>query len=246
MRGLVVVALGCALVSVGCKKTVEGENKAWERNLQRVGELSVLYPGFANALAEQKKKAEEAMTAAKAAGGDEAPKKMAEANALLDGGFVGMLGNIDARTKSLREKAITASTEADHGGDQAGARAAADDAQRILRNTDDALKAGAADAATAQVVLRKIDGDLSSATANVDRVIDSAKRRKAEAAKATAPAAAAPGATAAAVPAAPIKWKCTYCNALNDDAKNKCTNCGAPRMAAKTTPAKPAPGAKKK
>src|SRR5438046_2874653 len=128
-KRLVAMALGAAMFAGACKKTVEGENKAWERNLQHVQELTALYPGFAGALTEQRKKAEDAMTAAKTVSDPEqSAKKMAEANSLLAGGFVSTLGELDGKTRTLREKLVTASTEAEHASDQAGAKAATDDA----------------------------------------------------------------------------------------------------------------------
>jgi hypothetical protein len=248
MRGLVVVALGTTLLCAGCKKTVEGENKAWDRNIQKVNELATLYPGFANALHAQQKAAEDAMAAARSVGDKEAAaKKMSEANSMLDAGFVYALGQIESRKRALSQKIISAATESEHGGDQVAARAAGDDAQRILKNVDDAIKAGAADPGAAQVILSKLSSDIQAASSNLDRVIDSAKKRKAEAAKATAPGAATPGAAAApgaaATPVAKVQWKCTYCNHMNDDARQKCENCGAPRA---TPKAPKAPPAKKK
>lgn len=238
---LIVTVLGAAMLIAACKKTVEGENQAWERNLAHVQELSVLYPGFAGALSEQRKKAEDAMTAAKAIADHEASAaKMAEANSLLSGGFVSTLGELDGKTRTLREKLVTASTGAEHASDQAGAKAAADDAQRILKNVDEQLKSGAADAATAAVVVRKIDGDLSSATSNLNRVIDAANKRKQAAAKpaAGAPAGSATTGTTATTPAAKVTWKCTYCGQVNEDSAKKCPNCGAPRPDPNAAPKK--------
>jgi hypothetical protein len=238
-RGLLVAALGVSLCVAACKKTVEGENQAWQRNVQRVNELAAVYPGFANALHEQQKHAEDAMAAARGVSDKElAAKKMAEANALLDGGFIYSLGQLDARSRSLREKIITANNDATQAGDPASARLAADDAQRILRNLDDTLKTGAPNADAAAAVLRKIDGDLSSASANLDRVIAAARARKAEATKA---ATAAPAAGGASAPVAVAQWKCTYCNHMNDDGRKKCENCGAPRP----EPKAPIPSKKK-
>ena len=234
-RGLVVVALSAGLWGSACKKTVEGENKAWDRNVQQVAQLSATYPAFANALKEQQKRAEDAMTAARSISDKEASaKKMAEANDLIGSGFVSTLSGLDGRTRTLRNKLVTAATGAEQGADQMGAKVVSDDAQRILGNIDAALKAGAPDAAQAEAVLRRLDADLTSASANVDRVIDAANKRKAAAAKATA----APAAGGAATAVAPVKvqWKCTYCNHMNDDSRTKCENCGAPR---------PAPGAAK-
>jgi predicted small secreted protein len=88
-RGIVVVAALAAVALASCKKTVEGETKSWERNTQKVQELTVLYPAFGAALKEQLKKAQEAMDAAKAiTDQQQSAKKMAEANALLGSGFV--------------------------------------------------------------------------------------------------------------------------------------------------------------
>jgi hypothetical protein len=239
MRKAIAVAavLGSIALVASCKKTVEGESASWQRNTQHVQELSALYPGFAGALKTQLQQAESAMQAAQSISDKEASaKKMAEANSLVSGGFISTLGQLDSSSRRLREKMVTASTAAEHAGDQLGAKAATEDAQRVLRNLDDALKAGAPDPASATAVLRKLDGDLASASANLERVVQSAKQRQAAAAApAAAGAAAAPGAAGAAAPGAPVKgpvaaktWKCKYCGQVNDDGAKKCPNCGAP------------------
>jgi rubrerythrin len=233
---VVSVLLGVGLLSASCKRTVEGEDQAWQANLRHAQELTAQYPGFANALREQQKRAEDAMAAARSvADKEQSAKKMADANAMLSSGFVSSLGQIDSRTRALRQKLVTATTDAEHGSDQAGAKVATDDAQRILRNVDDTLKSGAGDPDAANAVVRKIESDITSASANLDKVIASAKARKQEAAK-SATAAAASGATQVAT------WKCSYCGQVNDASKMKCPNCGAPRP----DPNAPPKGAKKK
>jgi rubrerythrin len=227
-RGLVVAALGCGLMLTACKHTVEGENKEWDRNVQHVAEVKALYPGFGAALDEQLKRAQDAMAAARNISDKEAAaRSMAQANELLTQGFVYTLGQLDTRSKALRQKLVTASATAQDPSDQAAARAATEDAQRILKNVDDTLKTGAPDATAAAAVVRKIDGDLSSASANLERVLDGARKRKQAA---TAQAAGGPAGAAAAA-AAPVKvtWKCTYCGHVNDDGAKKCSECGAPR-----------------
>jgi hypothetical protein len=133
---------------------------------------------------------------------------------------------------------VTANSDTTTPGGDPAARVAADDAQRILRNTDDALKTGAPGADAATAVMSKVDGDLTSATANLDRVISAARTRKQEAAKLAAGASgttAAPGTTGGAV--AQVQWKCTYCNHMNADSRQKCEECGAPRPQPKVAPA---------
>ena len=248
-KALLVVVLAAGMLSAACKRTVEGEDQAWTANVKRVQELAAQYPGFAGALHEQQKRAEDAMTAARAVSDKEqAAKQMGAANGMLNEGFVYTLGQLDPRSRALRQKLVDATTASEHGSDQAGAKIATDDAQRILRNVDDTLKTGAPDAAGATAVLRKVDGDLSSASSNLDRVIASAKARKQEAAKAAAAtktgasgASGAPGAPGA--PVAAATWKCTYCGHVNDATAKKCTECGAPRP---DPNAPPKGGAKKK
>jgi hypothetical protein len=228
MRAKAMVAV--LLLIGGCKKTVEGENKNWTRNVQHVQELQAQYPGFAAALKDQLAKAQSAMDAAKSVGGDETrAKAMSEANNLIDSGFVYELGQLDAKTKRLREKSVTAATSATDPADQTAARTAGDDAQRVLRNVDDALRTGAPDAMAASGLLHRLDGDISTAIANLDHIIDSAKKRAQAAAKPAAGAGAVGGAGAAAAPVAQVQWKCKYCQHMNDDVRKKCENCGAPR-----------------
>src|SRR5205823_13377998 len=128
---------------------------------------------------------------------EESAKKMGDANSMIGGGWVYGLSQIDSRTRALRDKIVTATTGATEAADQVAARAVTDDAQRILTGVDATLKAGAADAAGATAVVRKVEADISSAGANLDRIIAVAKQRKAEAAKAAAPAAGAAGAAGA-------------------------------------------------
>jgi rubrerythrin len=237
-KAVLVVLLAAGMLSAACKRTVEGEDQAWTANLKHEQELAAQYPSFAGALHEQQKRAEDAMTQARAVSDKEqAAKQMAAANAMLNQGFANTLSQIDPRTRALRQKLVDATTATEHGSDQAAAKVATDDAQRILRNVDDALKTGAPDSASATAVLSKVDGDLRSASSNLDRVIASAKARKQEATKA---AAAASGATGA--PAAVAQWKCTYCGHLNDATAKKCTECGAPKPDPNALPK----GAKKK
>jgi hypothetical protein len=227
MRKMTVI-LATALLFAGCKKTVEGETKQWERSVTRTQELTALYPGFSAPLKEQLKQAQTVMDAAKAITDTEAAaKKMADANSMLNGGFVGILGRVDDQKKQLREKLVTASTSAASGADRLGVKTVSDDAQRVLTSVDGLLKQGATDAIGANAVLKKVQGEIESAISNVDRVIDSAKKRvEAKKAPTKDPGATTGGATKTEVVAKP--WKCAYCSASNDPTAKKCTNCGAP------------------
>jgi hypothetical protein len=233
-------ALAVALLAPACKKTVEGETKAWARNTQVIQELSALHPGFAAPLKEQQDKAQALLDGAKAISDPEASaKKMAEANSALVGGFVRTLRDVDDKTRRVREKGITATSVAVDVSDRMAARQASEDAQRVMVAVEDRMRQGAPNVIGANVVLRRMDDDLTAAERSLDLVIKRA-RDKQEAAKAAAKAAGAAGAAGAgaagaagaggvaAQPAA-AGWKCSYCNFSNATSATKCRNCGAAR-----------------
>jgi len=228
----------CVLVAVvllvpACKKTVEGETKAWTRNTQTIQELNALHPGFAAALKEQQDGAQALMASAKSISDPEASaKKMAEANSALVGGFVMTLRGVDSKTRGVREKSVTATTTATDVVDRIAARQASDDAQRVIATAEDFLQRGAPNVAAATAILRKVDEDLSAAERNLDRVIQNARnKRTAAKAGAAGTAAAGAGAAGAAGQAKPVAagWKCSYCNFANEPTAARCRNCGATR-----------------
>jgi hypothetical protein len=234
------LALAVAVAAVpGCKRTVEGEDKAWKANLQKLGELQALYPAFSGAIAEQRTRADEAMSRAREEGDPKvAAKKMADANDLVDGGWIGKLRRLESRERSLRSRVMTAANEASYG----GARVAADDADRILTRVESALRMGAPDALSADVVLRRIDGDLSSAASNIDHIISLARERREQedrdrdrsrdVGSGSSRRGALPPAN---LPAQVQKasWTCEYCGRTNDGDATKCAGCKAARGAAK-------------
>jgi chromosome segregation ATPase len=224
-----IVVLGLALVALpACKKSVEGESKRWSSTTQRVQELQALYPGFVAPLKEQLKKAEAVMEAAKGLSDEQAKiKKMAEANSAALEGFAGQLGSVERLQKQIREKITTATTGVTDKNDRFAAKQAADDAQRVMRLADETLKTGATEIVGANAIVRKVESDLSTADRNLDRVIDAAKAKQKAATTKTPEAKG--GTTPAAGPAAPARWKCSYCSNSNDPTAAKCTNCGAAR-----------------
>ena len=236
----VVMLLVLALAVSGCTKTVEGEAKRWSSNLQKVKKLSALHPGFADALAEQQKKAEAVMKAAKEMGDKEAAaKKMGEANSLLSSGFVSKLSRYDDRVRKLREKIVDVKSKAKGKTMRGAADEAARDARKAVDRASELLKKGAKDAATAGVLLGKVDADLKVAERNLDSLLrqanKAAKDKKAhKAGKDKKGADKDTKGTAAAgkdvkKPAAAAPWTCSYCDKKNPASAAKCANCGAAR-----------------
>lgn len=229
MRKLAILPVLCLAFSfsVGCKKSVEGESKAWKRANQKVDELAVLYPTFKAALEEQRSAAKTAMDAANAISEEkEKIKKMAAANNMLTGGFVDQLGAIDATKKKLRDQIVKLAGAATDEADKASIKAATEQVERVLAEADATLARGAKTAVEANVLVKKVTGDLAAAEktlAGVGKVAQD-KQDKAAADEAAAAAAAAAKAKAA---EPPPPWKCEYCGNENPPEVTTCGSCGA-------------------
>jgi hypothetical protein len=230
MKRLALCLLFFTLV-LGCKKSVEGESKTWDRANQTVEELKILSPGFKAALAEQQTAAKTAMEAAKAVEGKKDKiKKMSAANHMLTGGFVDQLSNVDAAKKKIRSTVVELAGKANDERDRAGMQKATEQADQVLAEVEAILKRGAKTPTEASVVLKKVTSDLESAEKNLAMVAKSAgDKESAKAAKIAADEAEVKAAAAAAAKAKepPPPWKCEYCSKDNPAERTTCKHCGA-------------------
>jgi hypothetical protein len=217
------------LVLTGCKKSVEGETKKWEDNVAHVKELMAKYPGFKPALEARLKSATTVYDAAASLADDAKIEKLAAANTAITKDFVAGLDALEPKMKQLREKRVEAAAKAGDESSRLGAKVAAEDAQKALDRAEKSLEAGAADEASAAVVVAKIASDIDTAAAAVDKVLAVDKDKKDDA-KAAADAKSAADAKAKAEADAKVApWKCEYCGAENKAEHGKCESCGAPR-----------------
>jgi len=225
---LIAVAIGLLGV-LACKKSVEGESKAWTANIARVKQLGSLYPAFQPALDERLKTAQALYDGATGLAEEQAAEKMGAANAALVGGFVPKLEGLDKRMKDLRSKLVDAATAAGDESDRLGVKVVADAATKTLEQVDAALKAGAKDQASAETVVTKIEGDLAAAERDVAKVLGAAQAKKAEAETAKADE----KATEQKQEQAKAPWTCEYCGGSNEAALTQCSSCGAARAVPK-------------
>lgn len=231
-RGLLVWTVALAMLAGACSKTVEGESNRWTANTATVAELSAQFPGFKPAIEARKQAAQKIYDAAAGLDGDAKIEKLSEANTTLMNGFVRELEVIDDRMKKLREGRVEAASLA---GDSTklGAKVAVEDAQKALDRAEAALKAGAADEAGAAAILKRVNGDLETAQAALDKLLAVDKAKKDDAAAAQKSEGDAKAAAAAAADAKVAPWKCEYCGNSNTHDKTSCESCGAARAADK-------------
>jgi hypothetical protein len=217
------------LLFVGCKKTVESQEKAWTANVAQVQALSAQYPGFKPALEARLGAAQGIYDSASELSGEAQIEKLSEANRALSAGFVADLRSLDAKVKELREKRVQAAAQAGDESSRLGAELAAEDAQKALDRAEELLKEGAKDEAAATAVLKKIHGDLDTARTAVDAVLkaDAAKKSEQAAAEEAKSAADAKAKEEAEAKVAP--WTCEFCDGQNPADETSCASCGAAR-----------------
>lgn len=226
---VLVLFLAFALVLGGCKKTVEGEQKAYEANVAEVTALKATYPGFAKVLDARLENAKGIYESASSLSGDEQIAKLSEANAALSGGFVSELRAIEKKVEELRKKRVEAAAHAGDESSRLAAKVAAEDAEKTLARVEETLKNGASDEAGAAAVVGKVKADVDTALDAVTKVLAADKEKK-DAKQAEADEKAAKEAKEKADAEAKVAdWKCEYCGSTNKHDVKTCESCGAPR-----------------
>jgi hypothetical protein len=227
---LLILFLALTLTLVGgCKKTVEGEQKAYEANVAEVTALKATYPGFSSVLDARLENAKGIYGAASSLSGDDQIAKLSEANAALSGGFVSELRSVEKKVEELRKKRVEAAAKAGDESSRLAAKVAAGDAEKTLERVEKTLKSGASDEAGANAVVSKVKADVDTALAAVTKVLAADKEKK-EAKQSEADEKAAKEAKDKADAEAKVAdWKCEYCGTKNKHDAKTCESCGAPR-----------------
>lgn len=221
-----VLAAFVLLFAGACKKSVEGETKSWDSNVQTVKTLMSKYPGFKTPLESALTSATKVMDDAKALTDEEAKiQKMSEANGILNSGWVSDLNKVDDWKKSLRDQVSKVNTGTLDEGDRIAADFAVKNADRALNSVDRTLQSGAQDEATAASVLKSLKSEIDAATKDLAKILGNVKNKQNEAEKEKKDA----EDKAKAEEEKVADWKCGYCEKSNKHDAKECGGCGAPR-----------------
>ncbi len=224
-RSLLTLVAAVLLLVAGCKQTVESAQQRWDANVVDIRGKIAKYPGFKPALEARLARAQAIYDGAASLGDEAKIAKLSEASSTLGSGFVSKFDQLEAKTKTLREKRVEAAAKAGDESSRLGAKVAAQDAAGTIDRVEAALTAGATDEAGADAVLDKLVADVATAQAAVDKVLGADAEKKEDAkGKADADAKAKADADAKVAP-----WKCEYCGAENPHDHGACGSCGAAR-----------------
>lgn len=218
---IILFAALLTFLSWGCKKSVEGESKAWESNKRQVAETRAQFPGFGRALDEQLEKATAVYNQAEGIS-DEAAKiaKMNEANRMLSGGWVGQLRDVDVKRKKIRDDIISiAGLNADEA-DRNAIRAATKNAESTIDEVDNRMRMGALSASAAMPIVSNAINNLDGAIKSLNKIESTVKSKLKEAQKEEK-------AQKADEEKKNADWKCSYCGKTNMASAKECGGCGA-------------------
>jgi transcriptional regulator with GAF, ATPase, and Fis domain len=230
MKKTALILIVCLTIFASCKKTVESEKKSWDVNISVANQLIHEFPSFANAIREQIRAAETVMNQSQSIS-DEKMKiqKMADANVLLNSGFVGNLKEIKSLKQTVRTKTVEARGLKFEGySEMMSSNQAISSAEKSVSEADIKLRGIVNTKADADALSSIVLTDLKGAVAGLDSVISRVKERENLEKKKTDQIAADKAAAdkKKAEEAKPIK--CPYCGTLNVATAAKCKSCGAP------------------
>jgi hypothetical protein len=215
-----------------CKKTIESEQKSWERNKDRANQLTFQYPNFSQLIKEQVAAAELIMNEVSSITDEKAKiSKMAEANAQIMKGFVRNLEDINSVKTDIRKKAIEAKGLKALYNEMAMINHAISASERTIMEADLRIKTEVKTRAEADSLTGLILTDLKNAESNLDRAIETVKDReseeksKLEEKQKETQKQLADDKAAKEKAEAPVM--CEYCGTSNPASESTCKQCGA-------------------
>lgn len=223
LKALLAIAI-VLLLGLGCKKSVEGETKSWESNQRKISDLKAQFPGFSKALDEQLQSAKSIWdNAASISAEDQKIAKMAEANRLLSGGWIGQLEDVEGKRRKIRDKIVDVKGLKMDENDRSAVFAASRNAEQNLTEVDERIRMGAMSASAAAPILSSVTNNLESAMKSLEKVESNINAKLKDAQKAEK----ADADKKAEEEKKNADWKCSYCSKTNPASATECGGCGA-------------------
>lgn len=135
------VFLILAIFLASCAKTVEGQKKRWQSNINRIQRVAIDYPAFKTILEDRRMEAQEMMDDAMNISDEELRiDAMSEANDVLIPDFVRGLENIERQIKEVQELRREVFRNADERVEEMLADVAAKEADRAIESARERLR----------------------------------------------------------------------------------------------------------
>jgi chromosome segregation ATPase len=220
----------CALLflATSCKKSIEGETKKFDSNIQRLNEVAAKYPSFKAACETLKTDATKQMEAAKSLSEEKAKiEAMAAANNIASPTWVNDLSNIDNKINSIRDMSTKASQNSHDHNDSDAAWVASRQGEDAIREANNKLGGTVDSPSAAAAIVSSIISNLDAAERRLSDVVKTAENKKDAEKKAQNEEKAAKDSTKATEEKKAAPVKCGFCGNSNPAGTAKCSGCGA-------------------
>ncbi len=221
MRKITFILVAFLFLINACGPSIEGETKAWDKNVKAMATAKTDFPEFAETIDKKLVEAKALWEEAKGITEEEAKaEKMAAANNLLSGGCVGNLVGMKSKIKDVDRKIdeVSKLRKGKKGENKRYAEDAIEDAEKAIKKAKKSLKSGSCDDVESRY--RKLATAVTDLTTAITKLSATDKPKVKDSTKA------ADGTNGTTVKEVKMV-KCEYCNTKTPANESKCKNCGA-------------------
>lgn len=225
----IVLVLAAMFMIYACGTSVESQQKTWESNKSAVEGLKAEYPAFKTVLDEKLKKAQVIMDEAQGLSDEDAKiKKMQEANAVFNKGFIGDLKKVKTESAKIDQKIAEIDKLKIDGSIKTDPANTIRMAKESKRKAEDMLKTSTvSNEAQANTIAANALTEINNAVKNLDGIIGQAKNIKDDQQKAQEDQQKAKEDSIKKAEDAKKPIECEYCGTMNEPTATKCKSCGA-------------------
>ena len=222
--------LAFMFLAVSCQKTIEGEQKSFDANIQKLNEVAAKYPSFRNACETLKSDANKQMQAARLLSEEKSKiEGMSAANTIASPVWVSNLSDMDRKINAIRDMITKAAQNAKDQNDSDAAWMATRQGEDAIREAKIKLESAQINnPSDAAVVVSSVLSNLEAAEKRLSDVVKTAQDKIAAEKRAENDAKTAEDQKKAEEEKKKAPIKCSYCNKMCPAGSTKCDGCGAP------------------
>jgi uncharacterized phage infection (PIP) family protein YhgE len=226
----IIALIAFLFLAVSCEKTIEGEMKNFDVNIQKLNEVSAKYPNFKNACEILKKDGTKLMEDAKKLGEEKSKiAGMSAANSILSESWVSDLLDIDNKVNTIRDLIAKTAQNVKDKNDSDAAWVASNQGEEAIRQAKRKLENAVVNKPSdAAVIVRTEMSNLEAAEKRLNDVVKTAQDKVAAQKQAENDAKTAEDQKTAEEEKKKAPVKCSSCGQMNPAGTTKCNHCTAP------------------
>jgi uncharacterized phage infection (PIP) family protein YhgE len=217
-------------LAVSCEKTIEGEMKNFDVNIQKLNEVSTKYPNFKNACEILKKDGTKLMEDAKKLGEEKSKiAGMSAANSILSESWVSDLLDIDNKINTIRDLIAKTAQNVKDKNDSDAAWLASNQGEEAIRQAKIKLENAVINRPSdAAVIVRTEMSNLEAAEKRLNDIVKTAQDKVAAQKQAENDAKTAEDQKTAEEEKKKAPVQCKYCKKNSPAGSTQCAHCAAP------------------